>query len=100
MAVETGGRRPLDCSDPAALAVSYRSRFFLQTAFSQAIALFAFVATFIVGQWWIYWLFVPFALAGSIRSAPTAGHLKAEHERLRLAGCDLSLVRALRSPPR
>jgi hypothetical protein len=26
--------------------------------------LFAFVATLILGQWWIYWVFVPFTLFG------------------------------------
>jgi hypothetical protein len=99
LASEVFGRRPLDCSDLAALAASYRSRFFLRTAFSEAIALFAFVATLIVGQWWIYWLFVPFTLFGFGQNAPTTGRVRAEQERLRLAGCELSLVRALRSPP-
>jgi hypothetical protein len=95
-AAEVFGRRPLDCSDLAALATSYRSRFFLRTAFSQAIALFAFAATLIVGRWWIYWLFLPFTLYGFGRNAPTTGHLSAEQERLGLAGCNLSLVRAIR----
>jgi hypothetical protein len=99
LAAEVVGRRPLDCSDRAALAASYRSRFFLRTAFSEAIALFAFVTTLIVGLSWIYWLFLPFTLFGFGRSAPTTGHLRAEQERLRLAGCDLSLVRALRRIP-
>ena len=99
LAAEVFGRRPLDCSDLAAVAASNRSRFFLRTAFSEAIALFAFVATMIVGQWWIYWLFVPFTLLGFGRNAPTTARVRAEQERLRLTGCELSLVRALRSPP-
>jgi hypothetical protein len=86
LASEVFGRRPLDCSDLAALAASYRSRFFLRTAFSEAIALFAFVATLIVGQWWIYWLFVPFTLFGFGQNAPTTGRVRAEQERLRLQG--------------
>jgi hypothetical protein len=96
IAAEVFGRRPLDCSDLAALATSYRSRFFLRTAFSQAIALFAFAVTLVVGRWWIYWLFLPFTLYGFGRNAPTTGHLSAEQERLGLAGCNLSLVRAVR----
>jgi hypothetical protein len=99
LAAELFGRRPLDCSDLPALAASYRSRFFLRAAFSEAIALFAFVATLIVGQWWIYWLFLPFALYGFGGNAPTTGRVRAEQERLRLAGCELTLVRALRSRP-
>jgi hypothetical protein len=99
VAAEVFGRRPLDCSDLAALAARYRGRFFLRAAFSQGIALLAFITTLIVGQWWIYWLFLPFALFGIGRNAPTAGHLEVEQERLRLAGCDLSLIRALRSSP-
>jgi hypothetical protein len=99
VAAEVFSRRPLDCNDLAALAASYRSRFFLRTTFSEAIALLALVVTLIVGRWWIYWLFLPLALYGFGRNAPTTGHLSAEQERLQLAGCDLSLVRALRGLP-
>jgi hypothetical protein len=50
-AAEVFGRRPLDCSDLAALAASYRGRFFLRATFSQGTALLAFITTLIVGQW-------------------------------------------------
>jgi hypothetical protein len=98
MTAEMFGRRPLDCSDLASLAASYRTRFFLRMALSEAIALFAFAATFIVDQWWIYWLFLPFTLYGFRRNAPTTRHLSVDQERLQLAGCNLSLVLALREP--
>ena len=90
--------KPLDCTDRTALATSYRSRFFLAIAFSEAIALLAFVAAMILGRWWIYWLFLPFALAGHLRVAPTPVHLEADQEVIRIGGCPLSLVGALRAP--
>jgi F0F1-type ATP synthase membrane subunit c/vacuolar-type H+-ATPase subunit K len=99
VAAEVFGRRPLDCTDQARLAGSYRTRFFLRTAFSESVALFAFTASFIVERWWIYWMFLPFALFGFWRNAPTRVHLEADQQRLRLNGCPHSLVRALRSPP-
>jgi hypothetical protein len=91
-------RRPIDCRDLSALAQSYRSRFFLRTALSQMIVLIAFVATFVVGQWWICWLYLPFTLYGFGRNAPTPGRVRAEQDQLRLTGCQRSLVRALRAP--
>lgn len=96
MAAERLGQRPLDCTGPAALAGSYRTRFFLRTALSESIALVAFVLAILAGRWWVYWLFLPFTLYGFGRNAPTSGHLEADQERLRLAGCQLSLVGALR----
>ena len=51
---EMFGRRVLDGNDPDRLAGAYRVRFFLQVALSNSIALVAFVATFYVGQWWVY----------------------------------------------
>ena len=90
------GRRPLDGRDLVSLAGSYRNRLFLRLALSDAIALFAFMVTFIVGQWWIYWLFLPFTLFGFGRNAPTTRHIAVDQDRLRQAGCTLSLVRALR----
>jgi len=91
--------RPLSCGDLAGLAASYRTRYFLAIALSEAIALFAFVATFVTGQWWLYWVFLPVALFGFMRLAPTRAHLELAQEQLRLQGCSLSLVRALRQMP-
>jgi len=93
---EIVGRRPLDCRDLVSLSGSYRNRLFLRLALSGAIALFSFTVAFIVGPWWIYWLLLPFTLFGFGRNAPTTRHLAADQDRLRQAGCTLSLVRALR----
>jgi len=90
------GRRSLDCRDLGKLLASYRTRFFARTASAQAIALFAFAATMVVAQKWIYWLFLPFSLLGSVRNAPTGRHLRQDQENLRAAGCQLSIVEMLR----
>jgi hypothetical protein len=90
--------RPLVCTDLPALAASYRSRFFLAVAFSEAVALFAFVGTVVTGRSRLYWLFLPFSLLGHFRTAPTPGRLRRAQDGLSLQGCPLSLVRALRTP--
>jgi hypothetical protein len=46
----------------------------------------------------VYWAFVPFALLGNVRAAPTRRNLAADQEKLRNGGCSLSLIRALRTP--
>jgi hypothetical protein len=97
IAEEIVGRRLLDVNDPDRLAGAYRVRFFLQVALSILIALAAFVATFVTGQWWVYWLFLPFALFGLWRAAPTKAHLLREDEQLRAAGCAVSLTGVLRN---
>jgi hypothetical protein len=99
VALDVVGRRELVGADLAGLALSFRTRFFLLAALAEAIALFAFVATFVTGVWWVYWLFLPFTLYGYARAAPTAGHLRDEQQRLRDRGSSLSLVAALRGTP-
>jgi hypothetical protein len=88
--------RPLRGDDATALAESYRTRFFLRTAFAQAPALFAFIAVFLVNQVWVYWVILPLAIAAYVRNAPTSGHLERDQWNLSQRGCDVSLVRALR----
>jgi hypothetical protein len=90
--------RPLVCTDLSTLAGSFRTRFFVQLAVAESPCLFAFVGTIITGHWWLYWATLPFTLYGFWRGAPTPGHLLAEQEKLRDQGCNLSLVRALRTP--
>jgi F0F1-type ATP synthase membrane subunit c/vacuolar-type H+-ATPase subunit K len=106
LAVATGGfhvaeslalSKPLSCADPAALASTYRTRFFLAVALADALALLAFAEAVVLGRWWIYWLFLPFALMGLVRAAPTGTHLEADQENLRSRGCSLTLVGALRA---
>jgi hypothetical protein len=98
IAVRLFGRRALDCSSAVALAASYRTRFFARTAFSEAVALFAFVATFLTGQPWMYWVMMPFAFIGYGWNAPTRRQLEDEQQKLSLSGCSISLVRSLRDP--
>jgi F0F1-type ATP synthase membrane subunit c/vacuolar-type H+-ATPase subunit K len=92
--------KPLDCSSAATLATSYRQRFFLVIAFSESVALFAFVFTFIGGPRWIYDVGGVFALYRFWTVfPPTRAGLAHDQERVTAAGCELSLVRALRSSP-
>ena len=93
--------RPLVCTDNRALAMSYRTRFFLRVAFSEAPALFGFVAFFITYEWWSYPVGVAIAAFGFRRAAPTAAHLAQDQQVLNGQGCGRSLVRAVRgtAPP-
>jgi hypothetical protein len=88
--------RPLDCTDAARLAGSYRTRFFLRIAFSEVAALFAFVGFFLTYHWWVYPVGAVIALLGFARGAPTASHLRDDQHTLVASGCSLSLVGALR----
>jgi hypothetical protein len=92
-------RRPLSCSSDLALATAYRTRFFLGLAFSEAVALVGFVATFLGAGWVSYWVAFVFAELGFARIAPTTAHIDAEQRRLTEAGCERSLFVALRRTP-
>jgi hypothetical protein len=96
--VEPRIERPLDCTDPARLAGSYRTRFFLRIAFSEVAALFGFVGFFLTYERWVYPVGAVIALLGFARAAPTASHLRDDQQTLVASGCSLSLVSALRSP--
>ena len=95
-AEEVVGRRRLDCADPITLGTTYRAHFFTRIAIAMSIALLAFVGAMTVSEWWLYWMFLPFALGGLARAAPTRGHLASDQDQLYADGCHLSLVRALR----
>ena len=89
--------RPLDCTDPGALLVSYRTRFFLRIALADAAALVGFVGFFLADEWWLYPMGATFALAGFVRLAPTRGNLQRDQDALNLSGCGLSLTHVLTS---
>ena len=89
---------PLDCSTPAALAASYRRRFFLRIAFAEACSLAAFALYIAFGPGWVYAVGLVFTLAGLMVAAPTRARLRADQDALGLRGCTLSLVAALRAP--
>jgi hypothetical protein len=90
--------KPLDCASPEQLAATYRSRFFLRVAFSDASALIAFAMNIATGAWWVYYIGAAFAAIGFAMLAPTRDHLRREADALAMAGCPHSLIAALRGP--
>jgi F0F1-type ATP synthase membrane subunit c/vacuolar-type H+-ATPase subunit K len=92
--------RPLDCTSPATLASSYRTRFFLRLAFAEGVALLGFVFSFTSQNAWVYLPAAAFTLYRfSTVAAPTQRALVADQRALKARGCQLSLVAALRVPP-
>ncbi|MDQ1393321.1 MAG: hypothetical protein QOF30_2298 [Acidimicrobiaceae bacterium] len=67
--------RPLDCTNDDRLAASYRTRFFLRVAFSEAVSLVGFVGFILSNTGWLYALGALFTAIGYYRLAPTAAHL-------------------------
>jgi hypothetical protein len=61
------------------------------------LALLAFSATLATARWWIYWTVLPLVLFGFVRCAPTPRHLGDDQRHLQAAGCELGLIRALRT---
>jgi F0F1-type ATP synthase membrane subunit c/vacuolar-type H+-ATPase subunit K len=98
--VRVSTSKPLDCTSATTLATTYRTRFFLVIAFSESVALFAFVFTFIGGPRWIYDVGGAFALFRFWTVAPpTKAGLRRDQDRLTAAGCGVSLVSALQQTP-
>ena len=91
----------LDGTDDAALAASYRTRFFLRIAFAESAALFGFVGFFLTYDWWPYPVGLTIAAFGFSRAAPTRKNLRHDQELLAQRSCFRPLVRALRTtaPP-
>ena len=87
--------RPLDCSTPAALVTSYRTRFFLRLAFADSAALVGFVGFLLTDEWWLYPLGGCFSLLGFMGLAPTRRNLERDQEALNLSGCGHALTSAL-----
>lgn len=56
--------RRLDCSDDLRLATTYRERFFLRIAFSEAASLAGFAAFILTSRWWLYPLGAVFTAVG------------------------------------
>lgn len=90
--------KPLDCEDDATLATSYRTRFFLRLAFSEAAALIGFVGFFLTYAWWPYPVGATITAIGFRRAAPTSARLARDQEILQSRGCGRSLLAALRQP--
>lgn len=90
--------RPLDCTSAKTLADTYRQRFFKRLAYSESVALIAFVMDIVWGPWWVYYVGAAFTLVGFANLAPTLRHLQLDQDQLSLTGCELSLTAALRTP--
>jgi hypothetical protein len=89
-------RRPLDCTDPKALARSYVSRrLFTRLALGEAAALVGFLGFLLTTAPWLYVVGGMFTAVGFARTAPTRAELRAEQEQLVDAGCSQSLTEAL-----
>lgn len=87
--------RPLDLTSAAALASSYRTRFFLRMALGETPALLGFVG-FFVYDWWLYPLGLAFTAVGFAYAAPSVRNLAADQERINAQGSSLRIVPALR----
>ena len=92
-------RKPLDGSSAESLVGTYRTRFFLRMALSQAVFLMGFVGVFVTGEPWLVLAGLPFALFGFALAAPTSSKLAHDQEALRARGSQLDLVHALVSLP-
>lgn len=77
--------RPLDCRSEAALAASYRTRFFVRVAFAQAAALCGLATFFVTTNPAMYPLGVAFAAVGYLTFVPTAARLESEQQELALS---------------
>ena len=95
-AVQAVALRALDGSSDEALGNSYRTRFFLRIALSEAIGLVGFMVGLMVGPWWAYFPAAVLSLASLSRAAPTRARLASDQDALSLAGCNRSLVDVLR----
>ena len=87
--------KPLDCTGDRQLAGTYRVRFFVRIACSEAAALFGFVGFFMTSEWWVYPGGAAIAFVGFVRAAPTRARLLRDQELLAEGGCHRSLVAAL-----
>ena len=99
LAIQQFFRPGLDGTSMQTLVVSYRTRYFLRLAFSETVALIAFVVYIAWGPQWVYPIGAAFTFLGFWRLAPTKRHLQQDQDRLSLSGCQLSLTEALRSEP-
>jgi hypothetical protein len=89
-------RPRLDCTNEETISTSYRTRFFLRLAFSQAAALTGFVGFVLTWNPLPYAIGLGFAAVGFSILAPTAANLARDQTTLTLAGCGRNLVADLR----
>lgn len=99
MLIEPRLEKPLQCDDDSALVASYRARFFLRIAFSEAAALWGFVGFFLTYAWWPYPMGAAMTAIGFLRAAPSRRNLARDQDELMQRQCGRSLVGALRLTP-
>jgi hypothetical protein len=87
--------RGLDGSSEAALAQSYRARFFLRLVLAEAPALLGFLRSFVAGTPLVYAMAVPFLIIGFVRAAPTRASIQRDQDALAAAGAPASLFEVL-----
>lgn len=87
--------RRLDGSTDESLVTSYRTRFFVRMACSEAAALAGFAVNLTLGPWWVYFVGLPFTVVGFALAAPTAGNIERDQAALRAEGCHRPLGRLL-----
>jgi hypothetical protein len=89
-------RPGLDCTNKETLSRSYRTRFFLRIASSDAAALMGFVGFILTWNPLLYPIGLAFAAVGFSILAPTAANLARDQMTLTLGGCGRNLVADLR----
>lgn len=87
--------RPLRIENAAALGGSYRSRFLLRVACSEASVLAGFAGVLITGNVGLYLLGAAFTLAGCVWFAPTRANLERDQRDLDSRGSRFDLSAAL-----
>jgi hypothetical protein len=91
--------RPLDISDAASLAGSYRRVFYRSLWLAESAAWVGFGVVFLTSELWPYLEGLAFALVGLALIAPTGRDLERRHQQITAQGSPLSLVEALRTTP-
>jgi len=92
-------RRPLADDSAVHLAAAYRTAYFLQAAFATSLALWGFVAVFIIGRLWPYLVGMPAAEAWLWAVGPTTANIERVERGRREAGSRNSLIDAITAPP-
>ena len=88
----------LDGSTPEQLLGSWRTRFFLRMALSEAAALLGFVGFVLTYSLWPWLAGLGISAIGFALLAPTARQIQADQEHLAEQGCAFSLLAAVHPP--
>jgi hypothetical protein len=89
--------RELDVSSASALALTYRTNFFVGFALVEGPLVISFVFCFLIERTWPYLMALPLYLGGMALISPSRWNLQRRQEQIRRRGSSLSLGRALAS---